>query len=90
MRSVCRIPPGKLQTLQTVKKVKYAVTAIRRRQTINRKSASPIGAVNGAMPLRGDFRAFLQEKLPYARERPGAQRPVTERISQKSGCWPLF
>ena len=44
--------------LQTVKKVKYSVTVIRRRQTTNRKSASPIGAINGAMPLRGDFRAF--------------------------------
>ena len=44
--------------LQTVKKDKYPVTVIRRRQTTNRKSASPIGAVNGAMPLRGDFRAF--------------------------------
>ena len=57
---------------QTVKKVKHSVTVIRRRQTANRKSASPIGAVNGAMPLRGDFRAFPQEKLPYVRERPGA------------------
>ena len=45
-------------TPQTFKKVKYSVTVIRRRQTTNRKSASPIGAVNGAMPLRGDFRAF--------------------------------
>ena len=65
-------------------------TVIRRRQTTNRKSASPIGAVNGAMPLRGDFRAFPQEQLPYTRERSGAQRPVTGRISQKSGRWPLF
>ena len=33
----------------------------------------------------GDFRAFPQEKLPYARARPGAERPVTECNTQKSG-----
>ena len=33
----------------------------------------------------GDFRAFPQEKLPYARERPGAERPVAECNTQKSG-----
>ena len=49
---------GIIRRPQTVKKDKYPVTVIRRRQTTNRKSASPIGAVNGAMPLRGDFRAF--------------------------------
>ena len=32
-----------------------------------------------------DFRAFPQEKLPYAWERPGAERPVTECNTQKSG-----
>ena len=33
----------------------------------------------------GDFRAFPQEKLPYARERPGAERPVTECNTQNRG-----
>ena len=48
--------------LQTVKKVYHSVIVIRRRQTVNRKSASPFGALNGAKPLRGDFRAFPSGK----------------------------
>jgi len=36
-------------------------------------------------PLCGGFRAFPQVKRPYAREWPGAERPVTECNTQKSG-----
>ena len=76
-------------TAQPVKKVNTSVTVTRCRQISNRKSASPFGTLNGAKPLRSDFRAILLAKsLPYTLERPGGlltARPVRECKSQKSG-----
>ena len=107
----------------TVKKVKCSVTVIRRRQTANRKPASPFGAVKrGEAPVRR-FSCFSVGKASLREGTAGrtacrvrealaptsdskclhlpsvavtelcsvmADRPVTERISQKSGLWPLF
>ena len=42
------------------------------------------GGKRGDAPARR-FSCFPQEKFPFVRELPGAQRPVTGRMSQKSG-----